>query len=273
MLGIDEAGRGPVLGDMVYGSAFCRVADKEYLAQQKYADSKTLTEDKRERLFELLKADDKMGWNVDVITPATLSAKMLRKTKESLNKNSHESAAGLVQTAIDAGVNICEIYVDTVGDPGRYQEILEKKFPGVRCTVAPKADSLYPIVSAASIAAKVTRDFNLKNWCFKESVKASKQFGSGYPGDPDTKSWLEDNFEPHFGYPNIVRFSWATTKKICDERGIDVEWEADVEDDLKGVATLNFGKKRSLPVAQTKSSGVNRHPYFKSRKLQRGVDF
>lgn len=48
-----------------------------------------------------------------------------------------------------------QIYVDTVGDAGKYQAKLQDKFPGIDITVAKKADATYSIVSGASICAKV----------------------------------------------------------------------------------------------------------------------
>ena len=55
-------------------------------------------------------------------------------------------------------------------------------FPGIEITVAKKADSIYKIVSAASICAKVTRDFSMVDWKFIEnSSDLSTEFGSGYP--------------------------------------------------------------------------------------------
>ena len=68
-----------MLGPMVYGAAFCAVSNKEALAKAAYADSKTLTEEKRESLFGQLQADARMGWMVDSISAQTLSAKMLSK--------------------------------------------------------------------------------------------------------------------------------------------------------------------------------------------------
>ncbi len=74
------------------------------------------------------------------------------------------------------------MYIDTVGDPVKYQRKLQDIFPRVKVTVSKKADSLFPIVSAASICAKVIRDHCLKAWEFKEKgITPSREFGSGYP--------------------------------------------------------------------------------------------
>lgn len=73
------------------------------------------------------------------------------------------------------------------------------------------------MVSAASICAKVTRDEIINNWVFNEKPGfKDRVFGSGYPGDPKTKQWLQHNLDPVFGFPDFVRFSWSTTKKILD---------------------------------------------------------
>ena len=57
---------------------------------------------------------------------------------------------------LEKGVNLKYLYVDTVGDPDRYRQKLESIFPSLIITVEKKADSKFPIVSAASICAKVT---------------------------------------------------------------------------------------------------------------------
>lgn len=121
-----------------------------------------------------------------------------------------------------------QVYVDTVGPPETYQKKLERLFPSITTiVVAKKADSKYPIVSAASICAKVTRDDVLRHWIFAESGMedtVSRQFGSGYPSDPKTVSWLKASMDPIFGYPNIVRFSWATCKTLLETSGKTVRW-------------------------------------------------
>jgi hypothetical protein len=65
---------------------------------------------------------------------------------------------------------------------------------------------------------QVIRDQCLRTWQFKEKgVEFSREFGSGYPADPFTKQWLEGNLDKLFGYPTLIRFSWATTDNMLEE--------------------------------------------------------
>lgn len=220
---------------MVYGIAFCPLSKADNLKTLGCADSKQLSEKEREQIFDDLNvkeyASSTIGWAIDVISPNYISQRMLSRVKVSLNEISMNSAIGLVNKAIDAGVNIAEVYVDTVGPPDKYQAKLAALFPDFQITVAKKADSTYPIVSAASICAKVTRDHSLRVWKFPEGLTATyEDFGSGYPGDPKTKAFLEDNVDRVFGFPRIVRFSWSTAINVMKRKALRMDFP-DVEDE------------------------------------------
>lgn len=277
IMGIDEAGRGPVLGPMVYGCLYCAVSYQKTLSSLNFADSKTLKEEKREELFENLKTDESIGWEVDVIDPRELSAKMLKKNKINLNEISHESAMGLVKRVVNLGVLLTEVYVDTVGDPEKYRIKLSERFPGIKFVVAKKADSLYPVVSGASIVAKVTRDRAVRDWVLDETAEnMHRNFGSGYPGDPGTKSWLEHHKHHVFGFPTLVRFSWGTCTPYFKDI-VEVLWESDKTDED---ASSTRGSKRQLTLSsvgfaglkrkseEIESSGKGRCKFFQSRKLE-----
>ncbi|XP_033364863.1 ribonuclease H2 subunit A isoform X1 [Bombus vosnesenskii] len=264
-LGIDEAGRGPVLGPMVYGIAYAPLSEKQLLVDLGCADSKSLTEEQRDAIFDnICKQHKTIGWAVDVISPNIIANNMYRRVKTSLNEVSMNSAIELAKLVIEAGANITEIYVDTVGVPQKYQARLEQIFPDIKITVAKKADSTYPIVSAASICAKVLRDHALKAWQFREEL-ITTEYGSGYPNDPDTKRWLSENVDPVFGFPHIVRFSWSTAEKILESKALPVEWE-EVED------TGNPGEQKiskffaKSPVKSCKPQS-KRHQFFTERCL------
>ncbi|KAF3321799.1 ribonuclease H2 subunit A isoform X1 [Carex littledalei] len=277
IMGIDEAGRGPVLGPMVYGCLYCALSYQKTLASLNFADSKTLKEEKREELFENLKSDPSLGWEVDIIDPRDLSAKMLQRTKINLNEISHNSAMGLVRRVLALGVFLTEVYVDTVGDADKYREKLSERFPGVKFVVAKKADSLYSVVSGASIVAKVTRDRSLRDWVLDETVpNINRNFGSGYPGDPDTKAWLVENKHQLFGFPTLVRFSWGTCTPFFKDC-IQVLWECD-KDEEEGSNACNSKKQLKLSsvgftgykrkIEDIESSGKGRCKFFQARKLE-----
>lgn len=280
IMGIDEAGRGPVLGPMVYGCLYCARSYEKTLSTLNFADSKTLKEEKREELFENLKADESIGWAVDIIDPRELSAKMLKKNKINLNEISHDSAIGLITKVLNMGVLLTEVYVDTVGDTEKYRSKLSERFPAVHFVVAKKADSLYPVVSGASIAAKVTRDRALREWVLDETAEElHKNFGSGYPGDPDTKAWLQHHKHLVFGFPTLVRFSWGTCTPYFKDIA-EVVWESADEDGSSSsngkrqLKLSNFGVTTSKrKIEEIESSGKGRCKFFLARKLEQVTHF
>lgn len=270
-LGIDEAGRGPVLGPMVYGICFCPISKKDELKNLKVADSKTLSEAERENLFEKLhESRNYIGWAVNILSPNTISTSMLRRTKYNLNALSHDTAIGLVQFALDSGVQLKEVFVDTVGPADKYEDKLSKLFPGITVTVRPKADSLFPVVSAASICAKVARDRVVKGWNFPETLgDVDPDYGSGYPNDPKTKAWLLKYLDPVFGYPQFVRFSWSTAQTLMDSKGVTVHWDDDEEDGGKAAQRQNKSMLSYFSAAAgSSSSRAQSHRFFSDRRLK-----
>lgn len=243
-IGIDEAGRGPVLGPMVYGCAIWPSSHRVELAKIGFGDSKQLNEKKRNQLYEAMKK--LKGVNLDYeftsLGPAYLSEQMLSKSDENLNSISHKTALNLIKSMCRKGYPIKHAYLDTVGPPEKYKAWLEyqlkDEFPGIGLTVCSKADDLFPVCGASSIVAKCERDYQVENWEFPEVLESpDTNFGSGYPADPYTKAWLQNNLDRVFGYPSIVRWSWSTVVNVMGERRakkIDVE-APDLDEDGNNV--------------------------------------
>lgn len=304
-MGIDEAGRGPVLGPMVYGAAWAPLEDKD-VALKGVDDSKKLAEGERDRLFEILENAPRVGFRVESLSASHISRAMLgKRNKTSLNALAFDATRDLIQGALDLGVNVSSCFVDTVGDAGRWRDKLLEVFPFIEFTVCPKADAIYPIVSAASIVAKVTRDRDIEELQRELGAKKAKKaeaeaeqqekekaikvsIGSGYPGDPVTKAFLESSKHPLFGWGQHVRFSWSTAARALavEEGGVAFEWEDDNENEngndartggqkrnsSGGNATMqqgriSFGGGPTQPVSGA-STGAGRASYFRARRLQ-----
>ncbi|KAM7541299.1 hypothetical protein Aperf_G00000040366 [Anoplocephala perfoliata] len=273
MLGIDEAGRGPVLGPMLYACAVAPLSKNASLKEMGLADSKQLTEEKREDLLkEMLNKSDWVAYTIHAISPMEITEKMLSSQKISLNVISQNAAIGLIRSALIQGVNVKEVYVDTVGKAEVYQNYLESIYPQLKIIVESKADATYPIVSAASIYAKVTRDRLLARWPKqgRGPVPTGTPIGSGYPGDPATKQYLRMCMDPILGFPPLVRSSWATARNLLEERGVKFVWEDEEEPEDK----INRTRKRlsegsakisdffkSAP-SRTDCHGNRRQPFF-----------
>jgi ribonuclease H2 subunit A len=271
LVGIDEAGRGSVLGPMIYGAAYWHPSVAESIPKD-FNDSKQLTEEKRALLLqEILYNTPAMGFAVRVLHASEIARNMLRPTPYNLNQMSHDAAIEIIRKLLEAGVKITTCFIDTVGNPQSCTRRLESEFPGLSFVVESKADANYPPCSAGSVVAKNVRDRMTKSWRFSEQdIDATTNFGSGYPSDPTCKKWMDDHQKCKiFGYPDVVRFSWAPAKKALEEKAVHVLFEADVDDDDDSTATTS--KKRQQEQMSIflgkQPTKAKRYPFFERRRM------
>lgn len=201
--GIDEAGKGSVIGPMVIGG----VAGKshEEFGNKGFADSKTLTPRRREQYYEEIVSEFKT-------TTVVLSAAMIDELRNSITMNeivARSHARAIMDLMPDeAYVDACDI------NEIRYADTLSGYIKGENIAIVSRhrADDLYAVVSAASIVAKVTRDRMI------EDLKSQwGDLGSGYPSDPATISFLKDYIGKHHEPPQIARRSWKTISNMISE--------------------------------------------------------
>ena len=96
----------------------------------------------------------------------------------------------------------------------RFGENIKKKYAGeLEITSEHNADEKYPIVSAASILAKVQRDALVKT--LEENV--GTEIGSGYPADPKTIRFLEAWIQERGSLPDFARSSWETARRLLEK--------------------------------------------------------
>lgn len=207
--GVDEAGRGCVIGPLVIAGVTVKSEKLKLLGELGVKDSKLLSPKKREALYpEIIKLT--VNYHVikvlpDIIDKAVLNTKRLWK----LNRLEAITMAEVIQklNPQEAYVDAADIIQDRFGN--QIQECLTKK---ITVIAKHKADRIYPVVSAASIIAKVVRD--------QEIYKLKKEFGdfgSGYASDKKTIEFLKSVLNREHEYPSCVRKSWETAKRTKKE--------------------------------------------------------
>ena len=78
VIGIDEAGRGPVLGSLIYAAAFWPVSENEVISKLGFDDSKQLKEGVRDSFFDKIRNHGSIGWVIEDISAVTISNEMLK---------------------------------------------------------------------------------------------------------------------------------------------------------------------------------------------------
>lgn len=211
ILGIDEAGRGAVLGSMFIGGVLVDEADMEELGQLGLKDSKDLTDGQREGFVPEI---TEMAADTFVKEVTATDIDELRKIM-SLNVIEIKAFAHIIQELepdkvfIDLpepdGDRFVKKVKNELPDEPRYQDIV--------MVAEHKADENYPIVSAASILAKSGREAHTAD--LKEAYGVP--FNTGYAHDEKTIDFLKQHLAENGELPEETRESWATAKRIKAE--------------------------------------------------------
>jgi ribonuclease HII len=167
-------------------------------------DSKDLSPKKREVLFEMIR--ERFPYTVVIRTACDIDRLRKEMTMNEITARAHADvvrALGCTEAYLDA----CDVNEE------RYGRTVSG-YIGQPCQIFArhKADRIFPVVSAASIVAKVIRD-----GLVRELEKEYGPIGSGYPADPVTIAFLRDYIRTHGQPPPIARRSWATVKNLMKQ--------------------------------------------------------
>jgi ribonuclease HII len=220
--GVDDAGRGSVLGPLVIAGISVDESRVPELEEIGVKDSKLLTPQKRRQLFRKIKKIV-VGMYYEKIEPSEID-KVVFKGQKLFRLNYLEAqmmSSVLHKLKFDmAYVDCCDtnqarfgqLISDLISERDGKSFTVGEKNPLVeRIKSEHHADRNYPVVSAASIVAKVTRDSFVKRLHKKHGM-----FGSGYPSDPNTMSYLRGFYESSKSFPSITRLSWLTIRRMQD---------------------------------------------------------
>jgi ribonuclease HII len=219
LLGIDEAGRGCVLGPMVFGAFLSTDEVEQQLRAEGVRDSKRLSKKKRALLaqrFQDAASDlEKPGaWG----RHETVSIPPSRLDSGSLNEIGKEVVVELT-LRFRPDVLILDAPVPPRGLPKYREQILARlaqagfDISKLELVAENGADDTFPCCSAASILAKTFRDRELA--LLEDAV--GRSIGSGYPSDPRTVSFLRELWARDRAWPPFVRTKWETARRIVAE--------------------------------------------------------
>lgn len=201
--GVDEAGRGPVLGPLVVAGVM--VDSDVPLRQLNVRDSKKLSPERR----ELLAPEIQKVARCEVTVVPAKDIDVMR-AEMSLNDFESKLFAAIVQKLHPETAYVDAVDVDEI----EFKRSIQKELPfEVEIVSQHEADDLFPVVSAASIIAKVRRDSEMR--AIEQEI--GQPTGSGYPSDPVTIAFLEKWIREKGSPPPHTRLTWDTTRRLLAE--------------------------------------------------------
>jgi ribonuclease HII len=207
--GIDEAGRGPVIGPMVVAGVWIDEAAEQELLELNVKDSKKHSPKRREELAAIIA--EQFYYRLQVVRAADIDT--LRGAMTLNELEAHVFAKIGSQKRADT------YYLDSAStSEAWFGERFQSGLPfSARVISRHEADDIYPVVSAASIMAKVERDRQVDVIAGELEPHLDMPLGSGYPSDIRTRRFLKTWMQEHGDVPPYTRRSWKTVQKIRGE--------------------------------------------------------
>jgi len=216
IIGVDDAGRGPIIGPMILAGVMLDKKGEETLRKHKIRDSKTVSPPERLKMAKMIR-EVAIAYKIVKADPEEIDTALRKgtnlnhleaiKTAEIINELNHKKSE--ISVVVDCPSN----------NPRKWSSYLLKLIDSpknLKLSCEHKADANHISVAAASILAKVTRDEEVAK--IQEKYKHYGPLGSGYPADPTTKEFLKKNGEA-LRTSGIFRKSWATWKKLFPDTG------------------------------------------------------
>jgi ribonuclease HII len=209
--GVDEAGRGPVIGPMVV--AGLTLKDDSELIRYNVKDSKKITPKRREILAKRIQ---EIAINYEILIIPAKDIDDMRKVM-TLNEIEVNAFTNVIKKLKP---EICYVDSADVNEKRFGNDILQGLSYKPEIVSKHKADDIYPIVSAASILAKTRRDEEIQMIAQSLESKLNQPLGSGYPADPITQKFLKIWLDTYRELPPHTRRSWKTAQNILKEKNL-----------------------------------------------------
>ena len=201
--GVDDAGRGSVLGPLVIAGIVIKRTKINQLKKQGIRDSKKLTPLARERLYKKIIniVDD---YYVTRISPKIIDKSVFNHSLNHLEARYMAKVISKLSPSI-AFVDSCDV------NPHRFGKEISKLTFRSKIKSYHHADSKFVVVSAASILAKVSRDRAITK------LKKKYNIGSGYPSDPKTKAFVKKSIKRNEPL-TFIRKSWKPVQTLLKNK-------------------------------------------------------
>ncbi len=208
--GVDEAGKGSVIGSMFVAGVMIEETSLRRLENMGVKDSKVISPNRRALLA--VRIQKICNYHVHEVTAGQIDELRRIMTMNEIVVKAHAHVLRNLKPD--------RAYIDASDvDASRFAERVTAESGVANVIAEHKADKSHPIVSAASIIAKVARD----KWIKELENRVGRKIGSGYPSDQTTVKFLRSWLREYRQLPIFTRHSWKTAQNVLAQCGKDME--------------------------------------------------